>query len=907
MSQPIEFGDISRAAAEAIDGDRLPFLKAFFQECPFTINTDPRVVDIIKEAQDVATPVGQLFIVMNGALEIQKNNADNRLDDAVAKGKERLNATAARSQLFESERDRLRIQLQEYLNTNINLESRITRVTTQLDEANARVQAINTQLQTVTTQKAVFEAQARDAVTQKAQLEAQKTTLEIELQQASATAAATIPLPANPVPEPQNAPPQHPAPQPAPGAQSNIDRLTAAINNLAGSRGGDGNDTNMPHPTPFTGSDMDSVARAQAFRTWRGQITARWNARPQEFLTERAKIIYAAYMLGGAAADGVSHGLAIINANPHNMNVWEWKTGEAFLEHLASRYATVDLAQIAEGRLHELKQKGKFARFTDFLVEFTNLTDMARWDGASRVRALKAKMDSEMLDKVASQINTPADDDFPGWAGMTQKLATNIENAKVLRGIAGPSGNNQNNGNNNNNRNNNGGNAAGGDPMDLDAIKLAVTKLDPAERQRRLDENLCLHCGKPGHRMMQCRSLSRKGDNRGSRDGGRQQGYGQGYNNQGYQGGYPQQTPASFGNYGGSYYGNNGYSQQFVQPRGGAPRGGYGRGGYDQQHLRQFDIPQVNVLNPGFIIPETGSTNGDYNHGVQYSGPHVHWDKGTDNQSENESGASAQLQISAVGSLAKSITLSSYIDLGQCRGKCLPPNVDEQEAPCAVAATPSPYQATVEEVEDEGEPNWEPETNNRLSEAARARRSRHRREWRQRAREREIKKRALTEGPRWTQAPPGARAVMVPNTPSRKPLPSRLAAGSRKPALKPILKRRPLTTPRREKLNAADLRLLSTPNFLLLARQKGVTVMRTTLAELEEAARSAPAIHLPDLPEEFFLDLLKRRGRPEDYTSRLPTEFFTTSSMTRSLTSKLCARSPRKMRPSSSPKLTNPL
>jgi hypothetical protein len=96
----------------------------------------------------------------------------------------------------------------------------------------------------------------------------------------------------------------------------------------------------------------------------------------------------------------------------------------------------------------------------------------------------------------------------------------------------------------------------------------------------------------------------------------------------------------------------------------------------------------------------------------------------------------------------------------QCRGRCLPHHIEEQEAPSAVKATPSPYQATVEEVEDEGEPDWEPnsepedsESNNRLSEAARQRRSRYKREWRQRQRLNEQRKRALTNGPRWTFAP----------------------------------------------------------------------------------------------------------------------------------------------------------
>jgi hypothetical protein len=215
-----------------------------------------------------------------------------------------------------------------------------------------------------------------------------------------------------------------------------------------------------------------------------------------------------------------------------------------------------------------------------------------------------------------------------------------------------------------------------------------------------------------------------------------------------------------------------------------------------------------------------------------------------------------------------------------CHGRCLSHHVEEQEAPHADVATPSPFRTTVEEVEGEGEPGWtgahqhhEAEMSNRLSEAARQRQSRHKREWRLRQRLKGQREKALTNGPRWTFAPPGARGVMIPNALPKRPALARLAAGARSPE-----PRRPTTTrtpppSRRGKMKPTDIRLLSAANFLFLARQKGVAVLRTTLAELEEAVRDAPSINLPELPEEFFKDLLRRRGRPEDYTSRLPHEF----------------------------------
>jgi hypothetical protein len=45
----------------------------------------------------------------------------------------------------------------------------------------------------------------------------------------------------------------------------------------------------------------------------------------------------------------------------------------------------------------------------------------------------------------------------------------------------------------------------GGDPMDLDATnRRRFTKLSQNEYQRRREKNLCLKCGKPGHRIKDC-------------------------------------------------------------------------------------------------------------------------------------------------------------------------------------------------------------------------------------------------------------------------------------------------------------------------------------------------------------------------------------------------------------------
>lgn len=66
----------------------------------------------------------------------------------------------------------------------------------------------------------------------------------------------------------------------------------------------------------------------------------------------------------------------------------------------------------------------------------------------------------------------------------------------------------------------------------------------------------------------------------------------------------------------------------------------------------------------------------------------------------------------------------------------------------------------------------------------------------------------------------------------------------------------------KDPIDPKDIRLLSAPNFFLLARQEGVHIMRTTMGELDAAVTKAEdqerlSILLPDLTEGAFHDLLR--------------------------------------------------
>ncbi|KAK4095679.1 hypothetical protein N658DRAFT_511863 [Parathielavia hyrcaniae] len=372
----------------------------------------------------------------------------------------------------------------------------------------------------------------------------------------------------------------------------------------------------MQHPDKFSGDETNSTKRTMAFNNWNNQVQARWNMRPQEFNSEKKKLLYAATLLTGSAATGVAKVIEKINASPNDDTNWPYKTGLGLLDHLAGKYATMDLAAAAENTLTDLKQAGRYANFIDFLTEFTTQTDIAGWDDASKVRGMKARLTEELTKAIAVQIPHPAKDDWLGWTRMVSQLAVNAEAEKIQRRSNGGNGGSGSNGGNSGARKED-----KGDPMDIDAIK--INKLTPEERAHRRTNGLCFKCGRAGHLANACTSSGGNrggGSGRGGRGGGR--GGGQ-QNNNGND-----NANVNNGNNGGN--GNNANQYWYTQPqpgnqfvpdfpfrRGGGPSRG-GRGGYSGGQQVRF----MQVFPAGFAqeLPDdaastttaSDSTNGWY-------------------------------------------------------------------------------------------------------------------------------------------------------------------------------------------------------------------------------------------------------------------------------------------------------
>lgn len=365
-------------------------------------------------------------------------------------------------------------------------------------------------------------------------------------------------------------------------------------------------DGSMPHPAAFTGDEKDTAKRTSQFRTWQTRVMGRWVSRPQEFNTEGKKIIYASALLEGSAAAGVFAGVQKVTANPSDSATWSWETATDFMDHLARKYATMDLAANAENKLRSLSQKDEFAAFTDFLTEYTNLTDVCDWDGTARVRGFRERLSKRMREALNMQINTPERNDFEGWVKMAQTLAINMEGEDHLRKAA------SNNNGSQNRSNGNGGKAKDPDAMDLDQMRINLAKIPEEEKLRRANDGLCFNCGKAGHQARQCRSPTYpgRGGRGGSRGGGQRGGYGGAYNSQGYPQGYYNPQQGGDNNYfGGAYQQQRAFNgpgsgnYQGPPTRRGEMRGDF-RGGRNSQ------VRFLNVQNPGHVVGEVDSVDG---------------------------------------------------------------------------------------------------------------------------------------------------------------------------------------------------------------------------------------------------------------------------------------------------------
>jgi len=266
-------------------------------------------------------------------------------------------------------------------------------------------------------------------------------------------------------------------------------------------------DAVLKDPSTFTGEGTDSRTVQATFTHWATCIKLRWAQNPTKFATETTKLTHIVGLLSGDAWTSQSN----VAQNILSESGTQFATGADFLSHLEHIYAPHDLSQDAKTELLGLAQ-GELP-FATFLSKFNALADRAQWSNAQKIDGLKTRVSSQVQTMHRNNVDDPPHGDWNAWVTRFMKYAAKIEENKALqehqkafRGAGKKPGHidthfqNHNHASAANSRNTHTNSSA--DPMDLDSLMIA--RLDPVERQRRIDNDLCKRCGQGGHYARNC-------------------------------------------------------------------------------------------------------------------------------------------------------------------------------------------------------------------------------------------------------------------------------------------------------------------------------------------------------------------------------------------------------------------
>ena len=244
-------------------------------------------------------------------------------------------------------------------------------------------------------------------------------------------------------------------------------------------------------PKSFTGNRSD-------LRNFLSQVKMVFQLQPSRFQTERQKVIYTATYLQGAAATW-------FEPYPHAVPAPAMLDNFALFESsICSVFGDPDQAATAERQIRKLTQRGPASSYA---AEFQRIAAYLDWNDSALCSqfyfGLQESIKDELcrderpisltpLMQLAIRIDTRLYERQVERQRATSRFpSSNTKPAPRPLPVAPP---------------NNFITAPKPDPdaMKIDAISRNRGPLSPQERQRRIQSNLCMYCGKPGHFAIQC-------------------------------------------------------------------------------------------------------------------------------------------------------------------------------------------------------------------------------------------------------------------------------------------------------------------------------------------------------------------------------------------------------------------
>lgn len=246
-------------------------------------------------------------------------------------------------------------------------------------------------------------------------------------------------------------------------------------------------------PVPFTDKDkFKGPAGDLTFMVFKAQLQAQMTKLPHAFPTDVDRITYAFQCMAGAPAQY----FAMLYNGQLQDTQGVMTNYELFLETTDRMFGDQHNREECEHRLARLRQAN--GPFHDYLIRFRELSSRTEWNEAAILARFKDGLSIEIkhilasqwtkfstLDETIAAANLAAQNlktrelfTRRGQSAQQQQAPRRQQTVMVSSTPTGPS------------------------PMDLDSV--SVRKLPNAERQRRMDNKLCLYCGGAGHRVSNC-------------------------------------------------------------------------------------------------------------------------------------------------------------------------------------------------------------------------------------------------------------------------------------------------------------------------------------------------------------------------------------------------------------------
>jgi len=259
--------------------------------------------------------------------------------------------------------------------------------------------------------------------------------------------------------------------------------------------------------------------------------------KPSAYSDDSAKVTFALSHLRGLALDLFEPAILDSEENPDWLTDWS-----AFLRTLRSHFGPIDPVADAEDAIDNLKMREN-QRIVKYDVEFNRFAIKTGWDDAvlrhryysglaerikdimgqqakpttlDNTRKLAHSIDSRYWERLreknrSDKTNTKSDNRSDNKSDKNNSQASSSRHySDKSPSTSKPHSNSNSNSNSYSNNHKSGKSSSNSGSSDKPAYsdKLKNGKLTPQERQRRMDNELCLYCGETGHKAGNCNKQS---------------------------------------------------------------------------------------------------------------------------------------------------------------------------------------------------------------------------------------------------------------------------------------------------------------------------------------------------------------------------------------------------------------